>query len=62
MKSAKSSRTIAVNILTLVVAAAAAVAGTDVIKEYPQYAAILTAAIAGVNIVLRFLTTQPIKL
>jgi len=62
IKKAKNSKTIAVNVLTLIVAAAAGVAGTDVIAEYPQVAAAITAAIAGLNIVIRFMTSSPIKL
>lgn len=60
-KRARNSKTIAVNVLTLIVAAAAAVAGTDVIQEYPQAAAAITAAVAGINIVIRFLTSKPIE-
>jgi methionine-rich copper-binding protein CopC len=60
-KKARNSKTIAINVLTLIVAAAAAVAGTDVIQEYPQAAAAITAAVAGINIVIRFLTSKPIE-
>lgn len=61
-KKARNSKTIAVNVLTLIVAAAAGVAGTEVIADYPQVAAAITAAIAGLNIVIRFMTSSPIKL
>jgi hypothetical protein len=61
VKTARNSKTIAVNVLTLIVAASAAIAGTDVIKDFPQAAAAITAAVAGLNIVIRFLTTQPIE-
>lgn len=60
-KTARNSKTVAVNVLTLIVAAAAAVAGTDVIAEYPQAAAAITAVVAGLNIVIRFLTSRPIE-
>lgn len=60
-KTARNSKTVAVNVLTLIVAAAAGIAGTDVIAEYPQAAAAITAAVAGLNIVIRFLTSKPIE-
>lgn len=60
-KTARNSKTIAVNVLTLIVAAAAAIGGTDVIAQYPQAAAAITAGVAVVNIVIRFLTTKPIE-
>jgi len=60
-KRARNSKTIAVNILTVIVAAAAAVAGTEVIADYPAVAAAITAAIGVVNIAIRFLTTKPIE-
>lgn len=60
-KTVRSSKTIAVNVLTVIVAAAAAVAGTEVIADYPGVAAAITAGIGVVNIVIRFLTTKPIE-
>lgn len=60
-KTARNSKMIAVNVITVIIAAAAAVAGTDVIAEYPQVAAAITAGVGVMNIVLRFLTTKPIE-
>jgi hypothetical protein len=60
-KTVRSSKTIAVNVLTVIIAAAAAVAGTDVIAEYPQVAMGITGGIAVLNIVIRFLTSKPIE-
>lgn len=60
-KTARNSKTIVVNVLTLIVAAAAGIAGTDIIAEYPQAAAAIAAGIAGLNIVIRFLTSRPIE-
>jgi len=59
-KPALTSRTVWVNILSLVLALLAAALGHDLIKENPQVAAYLLAAQSVVNIALRFLSVQPI--
>jgi len=60
-KSFVQSRTIWVNMLVLAAGIAGFVAGHDVITEYPQVIAILGAVQGAINIVLRLVTTQPIK-
>lgn len=60
-KTVRNSKTIIANVLTVVIAAATAVYGTDVIAAHPQWAAAITAGVGVLNIALRFLTTQPIE-
>ena len=60
-KSFIKSRTFWVNLVTLLVGIAACVAGSEIIVEYPQIIAVLAAVQGALNIVLRFITTQPIK-
>jgi len=60
-KSALKSKTLWVNMLVLAAGVAGFVAGHEVIAEYPQVIAILGAVQGAVNIVLRLVTTQPIK-
>jgi hypothetical protein len=55
------SKTFWLNLLTALGAVLAAVAGSDLIAEYPKAAAIVAAGIAGVNIALRFVTVLPLE-
>ena len=60
MKSPLTSKTIWVNMIVLCAGVAGYVAGHDVLVDYPQVIAILTAVVGGLNIALRFITTKPI--
>lgn len=60
-KSVLASRTVWLNLLILAAGVVGFVAGHEVIAEYPQVVAILAAVQGGLNIVLRLVTTQPIK-
>lgn len=60
-KSLTSSRIFWVNLITVAVATAGFLAGQDIIAQYPQVVAGLAVAQGALNIVLRLLTTQPIK-
>ena len=60
-KSALKSRTLWANMLVLAAGVVGYVAGHEVIADYPQVVAILGAVVGGLNIVLRFVTTEPIK-
>ena len=60
-KSVLKSKTVWVNMLVLAAGVAGFVAGHEVIADYPQVIAILGAVQGAVNIVLRLVTTQPIK-
>lgn len=61
MKSPVSSKTVWFNILSLVAGVCAYVAGAEQLAEYPAVAPIFVAVAGAVNIVLRFMTTEPIK-
>lgn len=61
VKTARNSKTIIANVLTVVIAAATAVNGTDVIAAHPQWTATIVAGIGVLNIILRFVTTKPIE-
>lgn len=54
------SKTVLVNALTAAVAVGTALAGQQIVIENPGVAASLTAAIAGLNVVLRFITVLPL--
>lgn len=60
-KSIFKSKTVWVNALMLAAGIAGFIAGHDVIADYPQVIAIAGAVQGAVNIVLRLVTTQPIK-
>ena len=60
-KSVLTSRTVWLNLLILAAGVVGFVAGHEVIAEYPQVVAILAAVEGGLNIILRLVTTQPIK-
>jgi hypothetical protein len=61
-KKATASKTVWVNVMTLVVGTIGFVAGHDVIADYPSVVAALVAAQGVVNVVLRFLTWEPISI
>jgi len=54
------SKTVLVNLLTAAVAVTTALAGQQIVTDHPSVAASLTAAIAGLNVVLRFITVLPL--
>jgi len=54
------SKTVLVNLLTAAVAVTTALAGQQIVADNPSLAASLTAAIAGLNVVLRFITVLPL--
>ena len=54
------SKTIWVNVISAGIAVVTAAAGTDLVQTHPQAAAIAGAALAGLNIALRFITVLPI--
>lgn len=60
-KSILSSRTFWVNAITVAVATAGFVAGHEVMAAHPQIIAGIAVVQGALNIVLRLLTTQPIK-
>ncbi len=60
MKSWFQSKTIIVNSLTLAASLLSVLAGSQLIAEYPRGAAGIAAALAAVNIMLRFVTVLPI--
>jgi hypothetical protein len=60
LKSPLKSRTLWVNALTLAAGIAAYLAGAEAMQDYQAFIPILVAIQGGVNIVLRFLTTEPI--
>ena len=61
MKSPVKSRTLWLNAVILIAGVAGFIAGHDVIVDYPQAAAALIAVQGALNIVLRFLTSDPIS-
>lgn len=60
-KSVFKSRTMWTNLLVLAAGVAGYLGGHDIIAEYPQVVAILGAIVGGINIALRFVTTEPVK-
>jgi hypothetical protein len=61
MKSPLASRTVWLNGLILAAGVVGFIAGHDVIQDMPQLVAALVAAQGALNIVLRFLTSEPIQ-
>lgn len=61
MKKWWQSKMIWVNALTVLVGVVGYVAGHNVIREYPELVAVLVAIQGGINVVLRFVTGEPIK-
>lgn len=60
-KSVLASKTVWLNLLILAAGVVGFVAGHEVIMDYPQAVAILAAVQGALNIVLRLVTSQPIK-
>lgn len=59
-KGASTSKTMWINVLTLVASILVCLAGSDLIKNQETALAVIIAIQSGVNIVLRLLTKQPI--
>jgi hypothetical protein len=59
-KSWLKSKTIIVNSLTLAASLLAVVGGSEVIADYPRAAAAIVAALAAINVALRFVTYLPV--
>lgn len=60
MKSWFASKTIIVNALTLAASLLSVAGGSELIQQYPRASAAIVAALAAVNIGLRFITALPI--
>lgn len=60
-KSVWKSKTFWVNMLVLAAGVVGYVGGHDVIQDYPTVVAISGAVVGAINIVLRLVTTQPVK-
>ena len=60
-KSLWKSRTFWTNMIVLAAGITGYVGGHEVIQEYPQVVAIAGAVVGALNIVLRFVTTKPVK-
>jgi hypothetical protein len=60
MKSWFASKTIIVNALTLAASLLSVAGGSELIQQYPKVAAAIVAALAGINIALRFITSTAI--
>ncbi|RLB77208.1 MAG: hypothetical protein DRH24_16630 [Deltaproteobacteria bacterium] len=60
-KSPLKSKTVWLNLVVLAVALVGAAQGVDWVAANPQVTMILGAVAGGLNLVLRFLTSQPIK-
>jgi hypothetical protein len=61
MKNWWQSKTVWVNVLTVLMGVVGFMAGHEVIKAHPEFVAVLIAAQGGVNVLLRFFTGKPIK-
>ncbi len=55
------SRTIALNALTTVVVVLTALQGQSFVAEYPRISLAITAAVSISNIILRSITSQPLR-
>jgi len=60
MKSPLKSKTVWVNLLMLAAGVATYIAGAEPMAAYPAVVPIFVAVAGAVNLVLRFLTTEPI--
>lgn len=60
-KSILASKTFWVNAITLAAGLVAVLSGSELVQDYPQAVAVLAAVQGAVNIVLRLVTTRPIK-
>lgn len=61
-KPATASKTIWVNVITLVIALLSTAAANEWVAAHPQTVSFIVATIAALNIVLRFITNQPLRL
>ena len=61
MKSKWTSKTVWVGAFTLAVGVANLLAGSELIAQYPQIVAAAVSISGALGIVLRFLTTKPIR-
>ncbi len=61
MKSMWTSKTLWVNALMLCAGVIGYLVGDDLIRDNESLLALLVAVQGGVNVILRFVTTQPIK-
>jgi len=61
MKKWFQSKTVIVNLLTLCAGVVGYLVGDDLIKDNESLLALLIAVQGGVNVILRFITTKPIK-
>ena len=59
-KSWTKSKTIILNGLTLAASLLTVVAGSELIADYPRAAAAIVAALAAINVALRFVTHLPV--
>lgn len=55
------SKTLIVNWVTLIVGVLGVVAGSEVIKDYPEITASIVSAVAALNVVLRWVTVAPLE-
>lgn len=60
-KPAVKSKTVWLNVLATVAGLVVSLGNTDVVQENPEWAAIAGTAVAVANIVLRFVTKEPLK-
>jgi hypothetical protein len=60
MKSPLASKTVWVNVLTVLAGVAGYVAGAEAMQDYTAVIPIFVAVQGAINIVLRFLTSKPI--
>lgn len=60
-KSLFASKTVWVNVIVLAAGIVSAIAGSELIAEYPQLVAGFVAAQSALNVVLRLITTKPIR-
>lgn len=61
-KPVTRSKTVWINVASAVAAVVIALANTDLIQENPQMAGLAAAAVSVANIVLRVITSKPVKL
>lgn len=60
-KTAMESKTMWLNVLAMLVAGATAILNQDLLKDYPAVAQGFVFALAVANMILRFYTTQPVR-
>lgn len=61
MKPWYLSKTVWVNVLTLIVAILGLLAGNDLIAQHPQVVAAIASSVAAINVLLRFLTSDALS-